>query len=298
MIQSIAVIAGTLEADPQRSLSAPKFTNLVREPTFGGSLAHPAPVPHCPARPAPVCSKSRTRACHRRGASGCVHAECRRSSRSRRRRSASACCSAACRDRPPRTRLSEFAAAWQRGDFAAMHELIAPEDRQRASLAAFRAAYERAGNHRDRDEVRHRRGSRRRRDRADTHGRRDADLRHRPRRRRAARQGRARRVGARARLPRPALGRPADAADRGAAARGDPGARRPRDRQRRRHGARAERASRGLDRRHRRSPDDARGARRPARARFPRRHAARPQRARARRREVRRRHARRPPAGR
>ena len=37
-----------------------------------------------------------------------------------------------------------FAAAWQRGDYAAMHKLISPEDRQRASLPAFRAAYERA----------------------------------------------------------------------------------------------------------------------------------------------------------
>jgi hypothetical protein len=38
----------------------------------------------------------------------------------------------------------QFAAAWERGDFPAMHRLLAPADRQRASLAAFRAAYERA----------------------------------------------------------------------------------------------------------------------------------------------------------
>jgi cell division protein FtsI/penicillin-binding protein 2 len=37
-----------------------------------------------------------------------------------------------------------FASAWQRGDFVAMHRLISPDDRQRASLPAFRAAYERA----------------------------------------------------------------------------------------------------------------------------------------------------------
>jgi hypothetical protein len=37
-----------------------------------------------------------------------------------------------------------FAAAWERGDYDAMHKLIAPADRQRASRAAFRAAYERA----------------------------------------------------------------------------------------------------------------------------------------------------------
>jgi hypothetical protein len=37
-----------------------------------------------------------------------------------------------------------FASAWQRGDYAAMHKLISSDDRQRASLPAFRAAYERA----------------------------------------------------------------------------------------------------------------------------------------------------------
>ena len=40
----------------------------------------------------------------------------------------------------------EFAAAWERGDYAAMHRLITPEDRQRASRSAFRAAYERAAD--------------------------------------------------------------------------------------------------------------------------------------------------------
>ena len=40
----------------------------------------------------------------------------------------------------------DFAAAWERGDYEAMHELITPEDRQRASLKAFRAAYERAAD--------------------------------------------------------------------------------------------------------------------------------------------------------
>jgi hypothetical protein len=38
----------------------------------------------------------------------------------------------------------KFAAAWQRGDYATMHRLISSEDRQRAPLAAFRAAYDRA----------------------------------------------------------------------------------------------------------------------------------------------------------
>ena len=38
----------------------------------------------------------------------------------------------------------DFTAAWERGDYAAMHRLLEPGDRDRASLAAFRAAYERA----------------------------------------------------------------------------------------------------------------------------------------------------------
>jgi penicillin-binding protein A len=38
----------------------------------------------------------------------------------------------------------QFAAAWERGDFRAMHRLIEDADRERAPLAAFRAAYERA----------------------------------------------------------------------------------------------------------------------------------------------------------
>src|SRR3954469_10849254 len=38
----------------------------------------------------------------------------------------------------------EFVDAWEKGDFQAMHRLIEPGDRDRAPLAAFRAAYERA----------------------------------------------------------------------------------------------------------------------------------------------------------
>ena len=38
----------------------------------------------------------------------------------------------------------KFASAWERGDYEAMHKLIAPADRDRASLQAFQAAYERA----------------------------------------------------------------------------------------------------------------------------------------------------------
>ena len=38
----------------------------------------------------------------------------------------------------------DFVRAWERGDYATMHKLIEPSDRDRASLAAFRAAYQRA----------------------------------------------------------------------------------------------------------------------------------------------------------
>ena len=38
----------------------------------------------------------------------------------------------------------DFTRAWERGDYATMHRLIEPGDRDRASLAAFRGAYQRA----------------------------------------------------------------------------------------------------------------------------------------------------------
>src|SRR3954447_773410 len=38
----------------------------------------------------------------------------------------------------------EFVGAWEKGDFRSMHRLIQPSDRDRAPLAAFRGAYERA----------------------------------------------------------------------------------------------------------------------------------------------------------
>src|SRR4051812_12654726 len=38
----------------------------------------------------------------------------------------------------------EFVRAWEKGDYQAMHRLIEPSDRDRAPLAAFRGAYERA----------------------------------------------------------------------------------------------------------------------------------------------------------